>query len=138
MKSQMGASLTSFVVATAATIILGGTTLSVTIGENGIVQKASYATNAYKIAEYQERISMIAAGDFINSMILNDKINNIDMESVKTEIEKEKWVKAVNKENDKLIVNTTEDYILEVTVDEDGNISVVDQNDTLKKAIDLL
>ncbi len=121
MKSLIGASFISFAMLTTISLGVGGT----------VVQKATTAVNAYKIAEYQERIYMIAASEFIDYAVTDEKVT---LKDLKNEIEKQTWVNKIAEDNQTLIVNTQEDYTLEVKIEENGQVIVSDQNKTLQKA----
>jgi len=139
--STAGITLVALVVTIVVLIILAVISINVVFREGGILDKPKDATEKYKEAELRERLELVRTGwiteraiwkeidekNFFN-MLIKEKII-IDMEDVKgpTEIEGNKIYE----------ITTTEGYIVEITVNEKGNIIIgeIEKGDNLAPKI---
>lgn len=117
MKGKKGASLITNII----TVALGTIIATAVLGEDGLIQSAQKATEAYKIAEYQEKIGSIATGEYINAFVEKDEIN---VKNIEKELKQQKWVNDVIINDDETLTIDTEDYKLEVKIEDDGSVTI--------------
>ena len=78
------------------------------------------------LADYEERIKIIAADEKAGKIIEKKDDKLIDL--VKANLENEKWVEEVEKiEDDKLRVRTTDKYIIVVKIEYDGTVIIIEE-----------
>ena len=100
-----------------------------TIFNGGLIDKAELAKQKALLADYEERIKIIAVDEKTGKMMdasIKDKL--IDL--VKVRLENEDWVGTVEKvdeEPKQLKVITTDKYIIVVEIDEDGTVKIIEE-----------
>ena len=100
-----------------------------TIFNGGLIDKAELAKQKALLADYEERIKIIAVDEKTGKMMdasIKDKL--IDL--VKARLENEDWVGTVEKvdgEPKQLKVITTDKYIIVVEIDEDGTVKIIEE-----------
>lgn len=121
-----GITLISLIVTVIILIILAGVTISLTIGENGIITKAKESARILKMSEYKEKIGLM----YLEKGSIEGMIENLEKE--KTE---GKWINTFSTYDEEgnshtpinthtiLIVETKEGYELIAKI-EDGNMTI--------------
>ena len=100
-----------------------------TIFNGGLIDKAELAKQKALLADYEERIKIIAVDEKTGKMMdasIKDKL--IDL--VKVRLENEDWVGTVEKvdeEPKQLKVITTDKYIIVVEIEEDGTVKIIEE-----------
>ena len=121
IKQEIGITLIALVVTIIVLIILTGVSISLVLGQNGILSRAKEARIKTQVAQEKEQLELATLG----SWNLN---KNIDIEKLKSGIERE--IENVTHDN-------AEDFPLKVTysktnrtylVESDGNIIEYDEN----------
>lgn len=74
------------------------------MGENGIIQYANLGKEKYQMAEEKEKLNLLLSEIKLDSMLGN---KDITIDSLKTRLEKEDWIRSVNKEEDNKLKITT-------------------------------
>ena len=82
LKTQKGITLIALVITIIVLIILAGITISMLIGENGIIERAKEAKQNTQIAQKEEEENLKKAEEQINKEIADD-INNPALQSLK-------------------------------------------------------
>lgn len=68
LKNQKGITLVALVITIIVLLILAGITISLTLGENGIINRAKEAGNTYKNAQENEMKDLNAFGNEFNTL----------------------------------------------------------------------
>lgn len=113
-KKNQGITLIALIITIIVLIILAGITLSMILGENGVIKKAGEAKDASKIAEYKDRIELARgekAVETLGIVTLDDLIEQI----YKNEIVPEGNITKIDEEMAELV--TEEEYIFYITGD---------------------
>ena len=70
-KQEKGITLVALVVTIVVLLILAGVSISLVIGQNGIVTKAQEAAHNYQVAANEEKTGLNAATDELNQILEN-------------------------------------------------------------------
>ena len=109
-KNTQGVTLIALVVTIVILLILVAVSMSVLLGDNGIIKQANYAKTQTDIGRYKEEIELIAVGE--QADYITKKINFARMvDNVQTKIEEKEYVETVNRKEG------TSSTVLEVQTD---------------------
>ena len=85
MKNKRGITLISLVITIIVLIILAGVTINLTVGENGLITKATRAREEYKKAAYFEELNL----DILDEQ--TRKSNNSKRGGIYTKLANKNW-----------------------------------------------
>ncbi len=109
-KNTHGVTLIALVVTIVILLILVAVSMSVLLGNNGIIKQADYAKTQTDIGRYKEEIELIAVGE--QTDYITKKIDFESMvDNVKIKIEEKDYVETVNRKDG------TRNTVLEVQTD---------------------
>ena len=81
MKNNKGITLVALVITIIVLLILAGVSISMVVGENGVLNRATGAADATQVAEIKQELEMAvdsAQGEFINIWSKNTTLNILD------------------------------------------------------------
>ena len=108
MKNTRGITLIALVITIIVLLVLAGVSLSLVLGDNGVLNKAQNATTETRNAEEKEKIEMAvaaarAAGDgALTTKNLNDELNKINIDGELREEKEEGWLYSIVDKNYKI------------------------------------
>ena len=120
-KENRGITLIALVITIIVLLILAGVTISLTIGEQGIIRRAQQATEEYSKAEVKERVQL---------EIFASLKEDVNMETLKQNVEDNLGVSGgdITDTQDGGIEFPLSGYVVEV--DKDGNVIIKDEKGT--------
>ena len=120
-KENRGITLIALVITIIVLLILAGVTISLTLGEQGIIRRAQQATEEYSKAEVKERVQL---------EIFASLKEDVNMETLKQNIEDNLGVSGgdITDTQDGGIEFPLSGYVVEV--DKDGNVIIKDEKGT--------
>lgn len=72
LKGQNGITLVALVITIIVLLILAGVTISLTLGENGLITRAQQGQNAYDAGYHNDINAMDDATNYLNQFFTND------------------------------------------------------------------
>lgn len=118
IKYSQGITLIALIITIILMLILAGVVMSLTIGENGLIEKSKQAAEKYKIEEMKERVQIAITNAIAKEVALG---NDVTTENILQDLLEDEIFDSIDKETGTGVIG---DYDIKLKQDEDGNIVI--------------
>lgn len=118
LKYSQGITLIALIITIILMLILAGVVISLTIGENGLIEKSKQAAEKYKIEEIREKVNIEMANVIAKETALG---NDVTIDKILQELLENETFESIDKEAGTGVIG---DYDIKLKQDEYGDIVI--------------
>ena len=108
-ENNKGITLVALVITIVILIIIASVTISITLGDNGLVTRTKDAKEQTYIGQYKEKIELVKAD------VGADNEGSITLANLNTALNEKDWVNSAEINNSMIVLTTNDGYVFWVT-----------------------